>query len=80
VNQNGKIGRLEIQVLLEQVSILAKPPARVFIAGTCVRDEVPEVARVIEPPQMHQLMDQDVLADALGHQDETPVEADVTGR
>jgi hypothetical protein len=70
----------ELEVLLEQVSILAEPPARVVIAGACVRHKAPEVARVIEPPQMHQLVDQDVLADGLGHQDETPVEADVTGR
>jgi hypothetical protein len=38
------------------------------------------VARVIEPTQMHQLVNQNVFADGLGHQDETPVEADVTGR
>ena len=62
------------------MSILTKPPARVLIAGARVRNEAPEVARVIEPPQMHQLVNQDVLADGLGHQDETPVEADVTGR
>jgi hypothetical protein len=52
----------------------------VLVAGARVRDETPEVARVIEPPQMHQLVDQDVLAHRLGHQDEAPVETDVTGR
>ena len=64
----------------EQMSILPKPPARVLIAGTGVRNETPEVARVIEPPQMHQLVDQNVFAHGVGHQDETPVETDVTGR
>src|SRR5688500_7913517 len=34
---------------------------------------------MIEPPEMHQLVDQDVLAHGVGHQDETPVETDVTG-
>jgi len=70
----------ELEVLLEQVSILAKPPSRLRVAGARLRNEAPEVARVIEPPQVHQLVDQDVFADGLGHQDETPVETDVTGR
>jgi hypothetical protein len=62
------------------MSILAKPPSRLRVAGARLRNEAPEVARVIEPPQMHQLVNQNVFADGLGHQDETPVETDVTGR
>ena len=63
-----------------RVAVLAKPSARILIAGAGVRDEAPEVARVIEPPQMHQLMDQNVVADDIRHQHKTPVEADVTRR
>ena len=58
--------------------IRAQPLARIFVVGTGVRDEAPEMARVIEAPQMHQLVDQHVFADRVGHQDETPVQADVT--
>ena len=58
--------------------VLAKPAARVLVARTRVRDKPPEVARVIKPAQMHQLVNQDVLAHGVGHQDEAPVEADVT--
>lgn len=64
----------------EQMSILAKPPSRLRVAGARLRNEAPEVPRVIEPPQMHQLVNQNVFTDGLGHQDETPVETDVTGR
>jgi hypothetical protein len=41
-------------------------------------DERPEGPRVVEPPQMHQLVDQDIVAHRRGHQDEPPVQADET--
>ena len=44
-----------------------------------MRDKAPEVARVIEPPQMHQLVNQHVIAHRVGHQYKTPVETDVAG-
>ena len=58
--------------------ILAEPLACALVVGTGVRDQAPEMARVIEAPQMHQLMNQHVFAHRVGHQHETPVEADVT--
>ena len=61
------------------MSILAQPPARVLVAGAGFRNEAPEMARVIQPPQMHQLVNKDVLTHGLGHQYETPVQADVAG-
>ena len=60
------------------MSVFAQPLACGFVAGAGVRDEAPEMARMIESPQMHQLVDEHVLAHGVGHQDETPVQADVT--
>ena len=59
------------------MSILAQPLARTLVAGARVRDEAPEMARVIETPQMHQLVYQHVVADGVRHQYEAPIEADV---
>lgn len=66
--------------VVQEVSIRAQPLACLFVVGAGVRDKAPEMARVIEAPQMHQLVDQHVFADRVGHQDQTPVEADMTGR
>ncbi len=63
----------------DPMPVVAKPTARVLIARTRVRDKPPEVARVIELAQMHQLVNQDVLAHTLGHHDETPIQTDVAG-
>ena len=60
------------------MSVLAQPTARTLIVGAGVRDETPEMARVIEASQMHELVDQHVVANRVRHQDESPVEADVT--
>lgn len=67
-------------MVVQQISILAQPLARVGVLGACVFDQAPEMARMIEPPQMHQLVNQHVVAHAVGHQYESPVEADVTRR
>lgn len=58
--------------------IFAQPPARVLIVRARVRDKAPEVTRMIEPAQMHELMNEDVVADRVRHQEETPVQTDVT--
>ena len=58
--------------------IFAQPLARALVFGTRVRDKAPEMARVIEPSQMHQLVNQHVVAHRVGHQHKTPVETDVT--
>ncbi len=67
-------------VSFEQVTVLAQPSARLLVAGTRMSDEAPEVAGMIEASQMHQLVNQHVVANRVGHQDETPVEGDVACR
>ena len=42
------------QILVEQVSV-PQPLAGALVVGAGVRHEPPEMARVIEPPQVHQL-------------------------
>ena len=58
--------------------MFAEPASRVFVLGACVSDKAPEVPRVVEPPQVHQLMNQHIIADMVGHQHESPIQADVT--
>ena len=58
--------------------IPAQPLPRLVIIRTCMRDQTPEMARVIEPTQVHQLVNQHVVAHAVGHQYQTPVQADMT--
>ena len=53
--------------------IFAQPPTRVLIVRARVRDKAPEVTRMIEPAQMHELMNENVVADRVRHQEETPV-------
>lgn len=62
------------------MSIFTQPFARLRVIGACMDDEAPEMARVIEPPQMHQLVNQHVIAHTVGHQNESPVQADMTRR
>jgi hypothetical protein len=62
------------------MAILAQPLTRALIIGARVRDQAPEMARVIETPQMHQLVNEHVVAHRVRHQHKTPVETDVTGR
>ena len=64
---------------IEQVSVFAEPLSRVVVVGARVCNEAPEMTRVIEPSQMHQLVNQDIIADAVRHQHESPIQADVTG-
>ena len=64
--------------LLKQMPVLAQPAPRILIVGARMCDEPPEMPRMIEPPQMHQLVNQHVLAHGVRHQHETPVQADVT--
>ena len=62
-----------------QVSIVAQPLPRVLVVRTGTGDKAPEMARVIEPSQMHKLVDEHVIAHRFGHQHKTPVETDVAG-
>ncbi len=63
----------------EQASVLAQPSARMLIAWTGPCDQTPEVMRMVRAPQVHQLMDENVVANRFWHQHKAPVQADVTG-
>ena len=65
---------------IEEVPILAQPATRGLDVGTCMGHEPPEVPGLIEPSEMHQFVDQDVVADGVRHQDQAPVKADVSRR
>jgi hypothetical protein len=58
---------------------MAEPAARRLIVRARLLDQLPESRRVIHPLQVHQLVDDHVVADRLGHVDEPPIEADVAG-
>ena len=75
MNRNWKIG-----ALVEQVSILAQPLTGILVAGTRMRDEAPEMAGVIETTEVHQFVNQHILADRVGHQYEPPIQANEAGR
>ena len=60
--------------------MFAQPVPRVLVVGARMCDKAPEVARVVEPSQMHQLVNQHIVADGVWHQYEPPVQTDVTGR
>src|SRR5688500_9671586 len=63
----------------EEMSILAQPLTRALVIRIRMCDKAPEMARVIETPQMHQLVNQHIVAHRVGHQHKTPVETDMTG-
>src|SRR5215204_5910518 len=46
-------------------------PARISLGHVA-----PEPRRVIHPPQVHELVHDDVVAHPVGHEDQTPVQAD----
>jgi hypothetical protein len=43
-------------------------------------DQTPEMTRMIEPAKVHELVDEHVIANVIGHQQEPPVEADMSCR
>jgi hypothetical protein len=55
----------------------AKPLASFAIPRACRRDQTPVGRRMIEPLEVHQLMDHHVVPHPRWHRDEAPVEADV---
>jgi hypothetical protein len=61
-----------------EVAAVAQPLARALIVRTRSLYELPEFRRVIEPLQVHQLVDHHVVAHPRGHPHQTPVQADVT--
>src|SRR5215471_122951 len=64
--------------LLQGASVFAQPAARRLIVGTLLRDKPPELRRMIEPSQVHQLVNEHVIAHPGGHVDQAPVQADVS--
>src|SRR5688500_17743527 len=73
----GLSGLPRYTLSVEEMAIRAQPLTRALVIGTRVRDKAPEMARVIETAQMHQLVNQHVVAHRIGHQHKTPVETDV---
>ena len=70
---------MDLQVRLAQTGAVgAQPLPRLSIGRVCRSDQPPVRGRVIEPSQVHQLMDEHVVAHLVGHQDQTPVETNVT--
>src|SRR5919197_2558781 len=59
---------------------LPQPPLGVLIAWTHSRNELPELRRVIHAAQVHQLVDQDIVADPIGREDQAPVQRDPAAR
>ena len=59
-------------------SMSAKPLTCFAIPGTRRRHQAPICGRVIEPLEVHQLMNHHVVPHPFGHGDESPIEADVT--
>jgi hypothetical protein len=60
--------------------VLAQPAAGSFVVGACLRDELPELPRVIHAPEVHELVDHHVVANPWRHAHQPPVQADVSGR
>ena len=60
------------------MTVCTQPEARRTVVRTGGCDQEPVGWRMIHPPQVHQLMDEDVIADPRGHQHQAPVQADVT--
>jgi hypothetical protein len=63
---------------LQRSSIVTQPAPRLLVIRARQRDEPPEVARMIEAPQVHELMNQHVIPNRLRHQNEPPVQTDVS--
>src|ERR1043166_2455251 len=64
----------------DATTMLMQPAAGILIVRTRVGNEPPELPRVIEPAQMHELMDEHVVPHPIGHQHQTPVKTDVPVR
>ena len=63
--------------LAKRWTVPPKPVAGLTITGTCVSDEAPVRGRMVQPEQVHQLVNQDVIAYRWRHQHQSPVQTDV---
>lgn len=70
----------QLDVFVEQLPVGPQPLTGVLVGGAGVCDEAPEVARVIEAAQVHQLVYEYIIAHLVGHQNQAPVQADVARR
>lgn len=57
-----------------------QPVASGAVVGTCFGHQPPVGRRVVHPAEVHQLVDQDVVANPGRHQHQSPVQADVAVR
>ena len=76
---DGLVADLLVHRNAQQVFVRAQPHASLLVVRTRGGDERPEFRRVIEAFQVHQLVDEDVIAHPVGHRHEPPVQTDETG-
>src|SRR5215475_15153907 len=61
----------------QRCAVLAKPPLGVAKLRARLLDQAPKADGMVRLAQVHQLVDEDVVADVRGHQHEAEVERDV---
>lgn len=64
----------------ERRSVLLQPPLGISKCRARVLNEAPEFPGMIRLPQVHELVDQNVLADLCGHEQQPEIQGDVAGR
>jgi hypothetical protein len=55
--------------------MLSQPFLRLQVIGACGSDMFPEAIRVVHLPEVHQFVNDNVVANEFGRLDETPVQA-----
>src|ERR1700750_3423294 len=60
--------------ILQRAAVFGQPAPRRLVVGTGGGDEFPECSGVIEPAQVHQLVDHHVVADGRRHADKAPIQ------
>lgn len=58
-------------------AVSPQPVARLSVVGTCGSHQSPVRRRMVHPAQVHQLVDQDVIAHRRRHQHQSPVQTDM---
>jgi len=65
-------------VLPQRGSVFAKPSSRDVVVRIRIGNELPVHARMVHAPQMHQLVNEHVIPYPRRHQNEPPIQADMT--
>jgi hypothetical protein len=76
-NPKTQIPKLGFRDLAERWAVPPQPVASGAVVRTCVGHQPPVRRRMVHPAQVHQLVDQDVIAHRRRHQDQSPVQANV---